>query len=106
MPDTYRGSDRHKRPWKVGRSGTPCGDADGPRLFVDAVPHPSNPRQRFATDGVRWFRALPDDSPGPDGGMVWHGHPVEPRDVCFAVQKLFVERGVIARPSRKRVVRP
>lgn len=98
MPDTYRGSDRHKRPWKVGRSGTPCGDADGPRLF--------HPRQRFVTDGVRWFRALPDDSPGPDGGMVWHGHPVEPRDVSFAVQKLFVERGVIARPSRKRVVRP
>lgn len=106
MPDSYAGSDRHKRPWKVGRSGTQCEDADRPALFADAVAHPANPRQRFATDGRRWYRALPDDNPAGDGGMVWHGHPVEPRAVPFAVQRLFVERGMILRPSRKKVVVP
>lgn len=104
MPDRYVGSDRHKRPWKRGASGSQCGDADGPALFAQAVPHPDNPRQRFATDGVRWFRALPDDNPGADGGMVWHGHPVRPRDVPVAVQKHFVERGVVRRVSLSRVV--
>lgn len=104
MSDRYVGSDRHKRPWLVGESGSQCGDADGVALFKSAVPHPHNPRQRFVTDGERWYRALPDDNPGQDGGMVWHGHPVEPLDVPAAVQRVFVARQVLRRVHLKKVV--
>lgn len=104
MPHSYAGSDRHKRPWVRGQSGTLCADADGPALFAVAVPHPRNPRQRYCTDGVRWFRALPDDNPREDGGMVWHGHPVPPGDVPIAVQQEFVRRGLLSRTSLKKVI--
>lgn len=104
MGDAYVGSDRHKKPWVRGQSGSQCLDADGPALFADAVEHPRNPRQRFCTDGQRWYRALPDDNPGEDGGMVWHGHPVPPGDVPIAVQQEFVARGVIRRASLKKVI--
>jgi hypothetical protein len=81
-----------------------CGDADGASLFAQAVPHPHNKRQRFCTDGVRWFRALPDDNPDSENGMVWHGHPLPPSDVPIPVQQQFVERGVIRRVSLKRLI--
>jgi hypothetical protein len=102
--DRYIGSDRHKKPWTRGGSGTMCGDADGPALFSDAVVHPHNPRQRFCTDGVRWYRALPDDNPDADGAMTWHGHPLPPADVPIAVQEEFVRRGIIRRASLRRVI--
>lgn len=104
MPHMYVGSDRHKKPWVRGESGTQCGDADGAALFAEAIPHPNNPRQRYCTDGVRWYRALPDDNPSQDGGMVWHGHPLAPGDVPIAVQQEFVRRGVLRRASLRRVV--
>lgn len=87
-----------------GESGSQCGNADGEALFAVAVTHPHNPRQRFVTDGERWFRALPDNNPDMDGAMAWHGHPVPPGAVPVAVQKEFVRRGVLRRASLRRVV--
>lgn len=104
MPHSYAGSDRHKRPWVRGETGSQCRDADGPTLFRTAVVHPHSARQRFATDGQRWFRALPDDNPEEDGGTVWHGHPVPPVAVPVAVQKEFVRRGVLRRVSLSKVL--
>ncbi len=101
--DVYRGTDKHKRPWRVGVSGSQCGDADGAALFAGSVAHPTNESQRFATDGRRWFRALTGDH-GEPGTVLWHGHPVEPADVPVVVQKVFVERGVLRRFHLSKVV--
>lgn len=105
MPDHYVGFDaKHKLPFRRAGSGSQCGGADGPGLFAQAVADPSNSNQRFATDGRRWFRALPDHNPQEDGGMVWHGHPVEPRDVPTTVQRVFVARGVLRRTHQTKVI--
>lgn len=37
--------------------------------------------------------------------MIWHGHPVPAADVPIAVQRVFVERGVL-RPVHHRKVVP
>lgn len=67
MPDTYVGSDRHKRPWRVGASGSQCGDADGEALFAAAVAHPGtrgSASPRTGSDGSGRFRTTTPASTG------------------------------------------
>ena len=99
MPHSYVPNPRHKQPWQPGARGTLCPKGvDGAALFQTATADPRNPAKRYNTDGERAYCAHPSsrDVDG-DHGIVWHGFPINWRDVPAAVQHQWIEDGRLTR---------
>lgn len=99
MPDVYEPNPKHKHPWQPGAKGTLCPrDVDGVALFRTSVTDPSRPGKRYNTDGRQAYCAHPNTKrPSPDSLVVWHGYPVEWREVPVPVQRHWVAEGLIRR---------
>ncbi len=101
--DRYEPNPKHKAPWQPGRKGSLCPpDADGPALFAEATPDPSNAHLRWATDGTRFFAARSSRHPDAAGDTFWHGYPVDNRDIPFSVMRSWVAVGYVSRRMARR----
>jgi hypothetical protein len=99
VPNTYVPNPRHKQPWQPGARGTLCPKAvDGAALFQAATADPDHPTKRYNTDGERAYCAHPSsgDVEG-EQEIVWHGFPINWRDVPAMVQRQWIVDGRLAR---------
>lgn len=99
MALVYRPNPRHKHPWQPGARGSLCPrEADGDALLQQSVPHPAKPGKRYATDGDQAYCAHPSNQQTADGDEIWHGFPEDWKQVPAAVQRMWVDEGLISRP--------
>jgi hypothetical protein len=100
VPDTYVPNPRHKQPWQPGARGTLCPKGvDGAALLKTATADPNHPNKRYNTDGECAYCAHSSSRNVADGEqeVVWHGFPINWRDVPAAVQRQWIADGLLAR---------
>ena len=98
MVERYVSNPRHKAPWQPGARGTQCPrDVDGEKLFGTATADPKNPRKKYNTDGTHAYCAHSNNVEDKAGNALWHGFPVNWRDVPGPVQRIWLSEGRITR---------
>ena len=98
MGERYVPNPKHKLPWQPGARGTLCPkQADGEKLFRTATQDPDHPGKRYNTDGDQAYCAQSGNVFDEDGNELWHGYPVNWRNVPAVVQRAWIADGRIPR---------
>lgn len=92
----YESNPKHREPWQRGAKGSLCPkDADPSSLLAASVIDPKHPGKRYATDGDRAYCGQ-EHRPG-----LWHGYPVQWREVPAAILREWRTSGQISRRGLK-----